>query len=275
MRVGGYSFRNILLDPAAQDAQGGDGASDSDDRKGGDQERGSERSGASDEKDDGKSFDDDAARELQSLRDKLRKQEEELGKYKSKLTDFDAEERKKKEDAAKAEAEKLRKSGDFDKLEQRYQNEIAEAKRETDAARADVAKRESMFATTAIRNELLRELSNHPIVEGWTDKLMSLHSSEFEAIARDDRYEVQSKDHKTVKSKIKEILALPEYKHILRASNGNKGGGSIVPTERKPVGEPEGDGEKFADASEALFKARSRGFGNGKALGTPSSFKRT
>lgn len=228
MRIGGYSFVSLLLDPAPVEGGGGTGNDEANDKgEGGGKEK-ENTSGDADPNDD------ETAKELAALREQNKRLSEENAGYKSKLTDTEAEQKRKKAEADKAELEKLRKDGDFDKIEQRHLNDLAEQKAEADKVKAEKAELQAKFAKTSVRNELLRELSNYRIAEGWTDKLLIIHGDEFEAIDRGDRFDVQSTDHKSVSSKVKEILTRPEYGRILLAENGGKGAGSTRKTDPAP-----------------------------------------
>lgn len=280
---GGYvsmsALGRILLDPQAGEMQGGTIVNDDRSQNQGDrqeqrpQDRGDGERDSENEAGDSKDA-NPFADELKSMREMIDALKRENETFKTKLTSTEEQERAKKREQEQAELERLRKAGDFDKIEQRYQNDVKDANARADAVERERDALRDRFRSTVVDLELSKALSQHRLAEGWADHLIRLHRDEFEAVERGDKFEVQSKDARSVASKVKELLSRPEYKRILLAENGTRGAGSTQRQEPNRSESEANDGDRMTPEgiNRMLFEGFSKQRNGSGTLGTPRSF---
>ena len=152
------------------------------------------------------------------------------------------------EQARLDEQRRLAEKGQIDELVKRHAEAI-------DAERRRVAEVTERHKVSERSRELTAALAGHALVKGAADQLARLWADEFEVIELGDRYQVRSRDLKSVKDWIAERLGSEEYAHFVRAEQRG-GGGSVGGQSRQVVTPDSGRPVDLAEEIAAMLKAQ-------------------
>lgn len=160
----------------------------------------------------------------------------------------EVEDARQAEQARLDEQRRLAEKGQIDELVKRHAEAI-------DAERRRVSEVTERHKVSERSRELHAALSGHPLVKGAAEQLAKLWSEEFEVIEAGDRYQVRSKDLKSVRDWVAERLGSEEYAHFVRAEQ--RGGGGTMGGQSRQVSLPEaGRPVDLADEIAAMLRAQ-------------------